>query len=183
MSFVPENQPLAKPEALLRVPMGLASPLWGLFAGAAVTGATWWWMTRWARPANLEAMFGATAEAEAVAEPEVALLAAPDAAVIEAVAEAAPEPVIEPVIELVAEELVTEPVIEAAPEPVVAAAIEAPSEAIAESASETPVLVTPEALEPEIVEPAVVAGGAADVALETIPQPKPKRKAVAARAD
>jgi hypothetical protein len=32
------------PEAFV----GLASPLWGLFAGAAMSGVAWWWMTRWA---------------------------------------------------------------------------------------------------------------------------------------
>ena len=52
MSFAPDTETFAKPQALLLVPVGLASPLWGLFAGAAMTGATWWWMTRWTRPAE-----------------------------------------------------------------------------------------------------------------------------------
>lgn len=42
-----------------QVLIGVASPLWLMFAGAAMSGAAWWWMTRWARPANLEALFGA----------------------------------------------------------------------------------------------------------------------------
>jgi hypothetical protein len=76
MSETPETLPFvetfSRPEALLAVPVGLASPLWGLFAGAAVGGSAWWWMTRWARAENLEAMFaaaagGAASEVEVVA--------------------------------------------------------------------------------------------------------------------
>jgi len=108
MSFAPENQALAKPEALLRVPVGLASPLWGLFAGAAMTGATWWWMTRWARPQNLEALFAASETFEAaveatptLAEPTLELVEADGPlieTIVEAVVEAAPEPVVEPAV-------------------------------------------------------------------------------------
>jgi hypothetical protein len=73
------------PQRLIRVPVGFVSPFWGLFAGAAMSGAAWWWMTRWARPANLEAAFGA-AEA-AVAEPEAKVEAAPVMEALEAPAE------------------------------------------------------------------------------------------------
>ncbi|MDB5449641.1 MAG: hypothetical protein JWQ52_769 [Phenylobacterium sp.] len=45
------------PEAFI----GLASPLWGVFAGTAMSGVAWWWMTRWTRPENLEALFARTA--------------------------------------------------------------------------------------------------------------------------
>ncbi|HEV7383452.1 MAG TPA: hypothetical protein VGN89_01140, partial [Phenylobacterium sp.] len=115
MSFAPDSfrpdETLAKPDALLRVPVGLSSPLWGLFAGAAMSGAAWWWMTRWARPENLEAMFGAAAKFEAAVEPKVVELAAP---VVEAI-EAAPEAVLEA---QTAAETVTEAVVEGAQEPV-----------------------------------------------------------------
>ena len=94
MSFAPEPETLAKPETLLRVPVGLASPLWGLFAGAAMTGATWWWMTRWLQPQNLEAMLGATAKFEAAVAPEAAAFAAPAEAAV-AVVEATPAPALE----------------------------------------------------------------------------------------
>jgi len=92
----PFAETFAKPAALIAVPVGLVSPLWGLFAGAALGGSAWWWMTRWARPENLEAMFGAAAEpvlaapldapAAEEAEPaeaavEVAEAVAPDAPV------------------------------------------------------------------------------------------------------
>ena len=41
------------------VPIGLANPLWLAFGAAASAGVAWWLMTRWARPMNVEAMFGA----------------------------------------------------------------------------------------------------------------------------
>src|SRR6185437_5872857 len=98
MSFAPENRfpssDRAAPESLLNLPVGLASPLWGLFAGAAMTGAAWWWMTRWARPENLEAMFGAALEPEArTFAPAVAAATEPEKAgpVAETVAEALTE--------------------------------------------------------------------------------------------
>ncbi len=39
--------------------VGVASPLWSYFGAAAAGGVAYWWMTRWARPMNLEAMFQA----------------------------------------------------------------------------------------------------------------------------
>jgi hypothetical protein len=121
MSFAPNTDPgvqsFAKPDALLRVPVGMTSPLWGLFAGAAISGAAWWWMTRWARPENLEAMFGAAGMSPAV-EPEApALEAVAQEPVLEALVEAppAPEPVggeaapISPVLEVLAPEVANAP--------------------------------------------------------------------------
>jgi len=168
MSFAPENQSLAKPEALLRVPVGLASPLWGLFAGAAVTGATWWWMTRWARPQNLEAMFAAaeTFEAEVGATP---MLAEPVPESVEL-----SEPVVEAVVEALAA-LPAELEVEAMPEPAAAPVVE--------TLAEAPAIAEPEVAEPEAIEPFVVAGGAADVALEAAEAPKPKKKPAAPKAD
>ncbi|MGI8840451.1 MAG: hypothetical protein ACR2F8_06700 [Caulobacteraceae bacterium] len=40
----------------MAIPLGFASPLWFAFGAAASVGAAWWWMTRWAKPVNLEAM-------------------------------------------------------------------------------------------------------------------------------
>ena len=84
----PFAETFAKPGALLAVPVGLASPLWGLFAGAAIGGSAWWWMTRWARTENLEAIFAAAETAPAltppvadVAEAEPPVQAAADAVV------------------------------------------------------------------------------------------------------
>jgi hypothetical protein len=58
-------------EAMFCIPLGAASPLWVLFAGAAMSGAAWWWMSQWARPANLEAMFGRTAKLVETTEAEI----------------------------------------------------------------------------------------------------------------
>jgi len=68
--------------------VGAASPLWLVFAGAAASGAAYWWMTRWARPVNLEAIMGAASQpAAALPEPAEALPEPEPAAV-----ELAPEP-------------------------------------------------------------------------------------------
>jgi hypothetical protein len=108
MSFAPDTGPFARPESLLRVPVGFASPLWGLFAGAALSGAAFWWMTRWARPENLEAAaqpVEAEPVLEALVEPEptpesVAGESAPVSPVLQAiepdVGEAVPKPASRP---------------------------------------------------------------------------------------
>jgi hypothetical protein len=135
MSFVPEHETLADPKALLNVPVGLSSPLWPLFAGAAMSGAAWWWMTRWTQPANLEAMFGAAVKAE---------VEVPTTIVAEAVALA------EPVIE--ASETAPEPVIEAAPESVLEALIEAPAALEPVGGEAAPVSPVLAAIAPETAE-------------------------------
>jgi len=141
MSFAPETESLAKPEALLRLPVGLASPLWGLFAGAAVSGAAWWWMTRWTRAENLEAMFGAAAKFEAAVEPKATALAAPavELAVAEPVTEAvaeAPEPLVETTEALVKGPAALEPVGgEAAP---ISAVVEDLTQAVAPESAPKP---------------------------------------------
>src|ERR1022692_4567949 len=43
-------------EKALRIPLGMASPLWLAFGAATSVGAAWWLMTRWTRAVNLEAM-------------------------------------------------------------------------------------------------------------------------------
>lgn len=134
------------------VALGAASPLWGLYAGAAMTGMAFWWLNAWTRPQNLEALFEAAetlpeapvvttplalVEIAAILEPVVAAEAAAEAAVeaispepvVEAVAggvetvEAVIEPVIKPVIKPVIEPVV-DPILEAVaePEPVLEAA-------------------------------------------------------------
>ena len=45
-------------EKAMRTPIGVVSPLWWAFAGAATAGVAYWWMTRWAKPFNLEAAAG-----------------------------------------------------------------------------------------------------------------------------
>lgn len=48
-----ENPELQKSMA---APIGAMSPLWWAFAGAASAGVAYWWMTRWAKPINIEAV-------------------------------------------------------------------------------------------------------------------------------
>ena len=110
------------PAKRLNFQVGVASPLWGLYAGMASAGVAYWWLARWRQATNLEAMLPATPEPQP--EPQV---------------ETAPEPVIEAVAEPVAEltpEPVPEPVLEAAPEPVVEAAPSAPKKSKAKQAAE-----------------------------------------------
>jgi hypothetical protein len=163
-----------RPELLV----GAASPLWGYFAGAAVMGSTWWWMTRWLQPANLEAM------AEAAFEPAVEVLAQTIGGPV-AVAlmddknpafpvggESAPFSTV--VLEA---ELISDPSLAAdlaqAPEPVLAA--EPP--VIPEAAPATEAAVIPE---PALAaEPAVIAEAAAEPETEIDPdqqQPPPSKR-------
>ena len=100
--------------------MGAASPLWSYFAAAAASGVAYWWMTRWSRPANLEAFFAAAGPPAVPAKPEVQLAATSTA---EPVAEIAP--------------VIAAPVIEAPPEPELEAVIEAIPEPIVDMAQGT----------------------------------------------
>lgn len=103
----PTSETIARAERALRIPMGAASPLWLLYAGAAGAGMAYWWITRWTKPANLEALLGAgraTAEAavEAVAPAAEAIVDATEAAqgnldlAVEEALHAAPPPEPEP---------------------------------------------------------------------------------------
>jgi len=74
-------------ETAWRVPMGVASPLWAMFGAAASAGVAYWWMTRWTRAVNFEAM--------AAFAPKPVLEATP----IEIIAEPEPAPAAEPVVE------------------------------------------------------------------------------------
>ncbi|HZZ67960.1 MAG TPA: hypothetical protein VFE18_07285 [Phenylobacterium sp.] len=183
MSFAPdEPATLADPKALLHVPVGLVSPLWPLFAGAAAAGATWWWMTRWAQPANLEAMFGAAAKLGLPAPVEPATFAEPAAEAVAAEAEATAQAVVEPVADVLAE---AEPAVEAAAETIEATAeavIEPVLEATPEPAPE-PILET---LAEAQAEPKPVGGESAPISpvLEAVAtEPKVKKKPAAPKAD
>ena len=80
MSFI---DPIgAQPRLSPTMFVGAASPLWMYFSAAAAGGLAYWWMTRWARPGNLEAMFNAAA------------LAVPKAETVAAAIEKAVEPVV-----------------------------------------------------------------------------------------
>jgi predicted flap endonuclease-1-like 5' DNA nuclease len=46
----------SRTEQALRWPVGAMSPLWAVFGAAASAGVAWWWMTRWTRAVNIEAL-------------------------------------------------------------------------------------------------------------------------------
>lgn len=132
-------------EQALRIPVGVASPLWLLIGGAASAGMAYWWATQWLRPVNLEAFMPKQAEAlpSAPVDGEAAALA--NAAVVaedlqqavaeivtetaepvvDAAAQIAPEPASfvsepEPVVEIPAEVALAAPAndgLDSAPEP------------------------------------------------------------------
>ena len=104
----------------ISLPVGMASPLWLAFGAAASAGVAWWWLSKLARPVNLEAFM-------------LPVGPAPKAPVIE---DAAAEAVAE------TPAVVTAPEIAPAPEAVVVAVVVAAPEAIAEA---EPVAVTVEA--------------------------------------
>jgi predicted flap endonuclease-1-like 5' DNA nuclease len=55
-------------ERAMSMPLGLANPFWILFGAAATAGVTWWWVTRLARSAALEAMARESASIYEMAE-------------------------------------------------------------------------------------------------------------------
>ncbi|MBS0334338.1 MAG: hypothetical protein JSS35_16340 [Proteobacteria bacterium] len=187
---------LARPEAMLRVPVGFASPLWGFFAGAAMSGSAWWWMTRFARVENLEAMFGA-AEAgamRAAALPMPAAEAMTAAAletldVVEETADAV-EPGAEAVVEAevaVAAGSLEDLLADAPPAPILEAmeameameaAADAPAPVGGESAAISPVVEAFPAADPESA-----AGGPDATAEVEAGSAKSRRKAAPPKAD
>jgi hypothetical protein len=123
--------------------IGAASPLWFLFAGAAATGAAYWWMSQWVKPVNLEALMGEATKAipapPALAE-ERSFAAEEEPPALQAMVEpafAAPVAPVEAVTEAVVEvqgeaEKIAETVAETATE-----ALEATAEAAQASVNDT----------------------------------------------
>jgi len=147
---------LITPEAekALTLPVGMASPLWLMFAGAAAAGAAMFWARAWFKPTNLEAVLAPlpapeteTAEPIIEAVEDAVMLAVETmdatlevaAEVIEATTEATAERV-EDAIEVV--EAVARPLVETAPE-----VVQSVAEPLIETAPEVVDVVT---------EPAVV---------------------------
>ena len=116
--------------------MGAASPLWSYFAAATAGGVAFWWMTRWSRPVNLEAILAATTPPAAtpLLEPvEVVIEQVADVAQTSRSVTPAPEPELEPEIELTVAPVVEaapEPLVESTPEPVIVTEVE-PEPAVA----------------------------------------------------
>jgi hypothetical protein len=145
---------LPDPKSLPQMLVGAASPLWAYFGAATAGGVAFWWMTQWARPANLEALFS---KAAAAAEPVVA----PVLEAAEAVAE------LPPVVAEVLPALAEEPVVEAAPEP---EPVAAPEPALDAAPEAPPVAPEPYTWE----EPAATMGLEPEAASEAEPAPKPR---------
>ncbi|HXU99172.1 MAG TPA: hypothetical protein VG166_01585 [Caulobacteraceae bacterium] len=110
MSFADFDEAREAARKSLALPLGLASPLWLAFGAATTAGVAWWWMTRWTRAVNLEAMAGAAKaqvgaiEAIVEKESEVASDAVEAAAaMLEATAVIEPAPL--PSAEVVADDL------------------------------------------------------------------------------
>lgn len=70
MTYLDTPQP-AQPRLGPQLLWGAASPLWGYFGAATAGGVAFWWMTRWARPANLEALLHQAPALEASVETAV----------------------------------------------------------------------------------------------------------------
>ena len=133
-------------EKAMTLPVGMASPLWLMFAGAAAAGAAMFWARAWFKPTNLEAVLAPLPEpvpeaadpiVEAVEDAVALAVEAQEATlevaaeVIETAAEATAE-VVEDTVAVI--ETVAEPLIEATPEAVevsVEAAVET-AEAVAD---------------------------------------------------
>lgn len=168
--------------------VGVASPLWSYFAAANAGGLAFWWMTRWTRPVNLEALFDRSMKAlkpSPALAPVVAPLVEPVAeaveAVIETLAAPAPEPESLPVVGGEAapmSPLAAEAV--AAPEPLVEAPMAFVTPELAIEAGPEPIVeVAPEPVVEAVAEP-MIEPAPEPVATETVaeaaPAPKPKAK-------
>jgi predicted flap endonuclease-1-like 5' DNA nuclease len=108
-------------ERALRVPFGMASPLWAMYGAAAGVGVAYWWMTQWTRAVNFEAL------APFAGKSAVGLVAAPAASAKVEAAVAPAQELAEEIVEAVAapaEEAIAEiaaSVTEAAPQAVAVA--------------------------------------------------------------
>lgn len=121
LSYLPEL-PKIDPEKGPNLMAGAASPLWLVFGGAAMAGATWWWWSsRWREAVNVEALMApALAWTPPIPEPAVEPSAEPvaeaaliDPVTIDPVTEA---PILEPMLAEIFEPAVAETVTETAVE-------------------------------------------------------------------
>ncbi|MBR7619324.1 hypothetical protein JKL49_07990 [Phenylobacterium sp. 20VBR1] len=124
------------PAAALHVPIGAASPLWFMFTGAASAGVAYWWMTRWLRPMNLEALLPPPAADAAPVEEAAILIEAFVEPLIEAV-----EPLLEAGV--VDPDPAPVPAPEPAPNPLDTPPMEAAAEAVAPAVEAAAEVVEP----------------------------------------
>nr|QQZ51680.1 hypothetical protein JKL49_12405 [Phenylobacterium glaciei] len=118
------------------MPIGAASPLWFMFTGAASAGVAYWWMTRWLRPMNLEALLPPPAADAAPVEEAAILIEAFVEPLIEAV-----EPLLEAGV--VDPDPAPVPAPEPAPNPLDTPPMEAAAEAVAPAVEAAAEVVEP----------------------------------------
>ncbi|MES2036075.1 MAG: helix-hairpin-helix domain-containing protein [Pseudomonadota bacterium] len=87
-------------ETALRLPVGVVSPLWLMFAGAAMTGAAVYWARNWYKATNLEALtpLPAFSSDPEIAVKEAAIAAEPIVEAVEEVVEVAEDVVLDTVV-------------------------------------------------------------------------------------
>lgn len=102
-----QDKSAAQAQKALAIPVGLSSPLWLAFGAATTAGVAWWWMTRWTKATNLEAVTPLPVARLPAARLVIELLEADPAP--------APAPAPEPVVEAPTVVAVSEPT--AAPAP------------------------------------------------------------------
>ena len=137
LSFLPEI-PKIDPEKGPNLMAGAASPLWLVFGGAAMAGATWWWWSaRWREAVNVEALLAPTLSgASPTLEP---IASAPEPAIEAPIDPVTEAPVLAPVDAAAATETVAEAALDTA-ETVTAEVketLEAAAEPIVETAKST----------------------------------------------
>jgi predicted flap endonuclease-1-like 5' DNA nuclease len=118
----PTTSPSPDAETSLRLPLGLASPLWLMIGSAAMIGATFFWATRWMRPGAIEVepvLPKLEPEVQAATDKAVALMKAATELAVETAPEASLEAPFETVIDPVTEApvVVAKAIVETAPEP------------------------------------------------------------------
>lgn len=137
-SFLPVSPEAGQPSAP-NLLVGATSPLWAVFGGAALAGATWWWWSsRWREAVNLEALIATPPEPAwpaAAQAPSPAVSEAPEDAA-QALATEVP-PVVEPLVEAAV---------------AVPAALAGASAAALEAAAELPPAVVDPALAAEVLD-------------------------------
>ncbi|WP_337189248.1 hypothetical protein [Phenylobacterium sp.] len=159
---------LPEPRVSPALLVGAVSPLWSYFGAVAAGGVAYWWMTRLARPVNLEALFAAAdtlvAPVEAALEPAVELVEAA-AEAVETICEAATEALV-PAVAVGGEAAPMSPlaVVEPPPEAEPAAALDATGVLPADP------VPSPEPVPAVAPEPVPVAE-ALDAAAEPAPKP------------
>lgn len=176
MSMIEPSNFLGDPDRARRawqLPVGAASPLWFLYAGAAGAGIAYWLMTRWATPSNLEAILGAGKAAATIAVEA----SAPVAEAVVQAAEAA-EVSLEAVVEEAAEaEHLAAPIL-TIPPALELVAPEEPAPVIAEAEVVEPVVEAEAApIAAPVIEPEAVLADLAKVTASVSPKPKPKAPA------